>query len=363
MPTNKNAITRYALIDRILANQNSSYSIQDITDLLAEKLVELGYEPVSKRCVEKDLNYLQYESPFNVEIEEYWIDFPDKNDRPYRKRCIRYADPTFSIFKPKLSDDEKTVLATALDTIGSFDGLDNFEWLNDLRKRLNIVDRTPVISISKNLLNNSTLIARLFTSIRLNQVIKLEYQTFDLKDSRQTEIIPRLLKEYNNRWFLIASACDTGKILTFSLDRIKTFCEIHNRSYVSCLDDLDERFEEIVGVTFREECPLEKITFWVSDNSKEYLKTKPIHGSQVLLGTKKENELRKLYPWFIGGSFFQLECRRNYELIRELTSFGPELIVLSPRHITEIIRQNLEKMNTLYREVLDNYNGTECNVL
>ncbi len=155
MPATKNAMTRYALIDKMLANRQRAYSIQDITDVLAERLPEFGQNPISKRCVEKDLNYLEYDSPFDVEIEEYWVDAADKNDRPYRKRCIRYADPTFSIFKPKLTEDEKTVLATALDTLGSFEGLDNFEWLNDLKSRLNIEGHAPVISLSKNLLDDS----------------------------------------------------------------------------------------------------------------------------------------------------------------------------------------------------------------
>ena len=110
MPTNKNAMTRYALIDKLLANRNRAYSIQDITDYLAEHLPDYGQEPVSKRCVEKDLIFLENDSPFDVEIEEYFIDAPDKNGRPYRKRGVRYEDPTFSIFKTKLSEDEKTVL-------------------------------------------------------------------------------------------------------------------------------------------------------------------------------------------------------------------------------------------------------------
>lgn len=79
MPATKNAMTRYALIDNLLANRNRAYSIQDITEVLSKKLPELGQEPVSKRCVEKDLNYLEYDSPFDVEIEEYWVDASDCN--------------------------------------------------------------------------------------------------------------------------------------------------------------------------------------------------------------------------------------------------------------------------------------------
>lgn len=348
MPANKNAMTRYALIDKILANRHKAYSIQDITNELAEKLPGFGQEPVSKRCVEKDLNYLEFDSPFDIEIEEYWVGAPDKNGKSYSKRCIRYLDPTFSIFKPKLTEDEKTVLTTALDTLGSFDGLENFEWLSDLKGRLELEEHQPIISFSKNILDNSTLIARLFTSIKLKQVISLEYHTFEDSNVRIVEVCPYLLKEYNNRWFLIAAACDTGKILTFPLDRIDEFSISYIQKYISAPKDFDEYFEDIIGVTYNNDAPLEEVIFWVSDKSKDYVLTKPIHGSQILIRGSREVDLHAQYPKLLGGNYFRIKCRENYELIRELISFGPELIVVAPMHIVEKIEDRLKLMINYY---------------
>ena len=351
MPATKNAMTRYALIDKMLSNRSRAYSIQDITDALNEKLPELGQTTISKRCVEKDLNYLEYDSPFDVDIEEYWIDACDKNDRPYRKRCIKYVDPTFSIFKPKLTDDEKNVLSAALDTLGSFDGLDNFEWLSDLKSRLELVEHDPIISISKNLLTNSTLIARLFSVIRVNQTITIEYHTFLDSSVRNVSVSPYLIKEYNNRWFLIAAASDTGRILTFPLDRIDDFSLNYTDSYRNMPEDLFERYDDIIGITFDENSPLEEIIFWVSDKAKDYVKTKPIHSSQTSIRGEYELNLRKKYPMLSNGSFFKLLCKENYEMIRELTSFGAELIVLSPKNIKECIMHRIENMNNLYHTI------------
>lgn len=351
MPATKNAMTRYAFIDKLLANRSRSYSIQDITDALAEKLQDFGLEPVSKRCIEKDLNYLEFDSPFDVEIEEYRVDAADCNGKPYRKRCIRYADPTFSIFKPKLTEDEKSVLAAALDTMGSFDGLENFEWLGDLKSRLKLEERQAIVSISKNILSNSTMIARLFTAIRMKQVVSLSYHTFSDPAPRIVDITPYLLKEYNNRWFLIASACDTGRILTFPLDRIDDFAENYVAAYIKAPEDLPERFDDIVGMTYIDGAAVEKIVFWVSDRSKDYVVTKPIHGSQKLLRGNSEQYLRERHAFLSCGAFFQIECVENYELIRELCSFGPELIVLSPDNIRETIVSRIERMEAAYTKI------------
>lgn len=348
MPANKNAMTRYALIDRMLANRNKAFSIQDITDALAEKLPEFGQTPVSKRCVEKDINYLQYDSPFDAEIEEYWVVAADKNDRAYRKRCLRYVDPTFSIFKPKLTDDEKSVLAASLETLGSFDGLENFEWLSDLTKRLNMEEHTPVISMSKNLLSNSTMLARLFTVIRLRQVITLVYHTFSNTRIRRVDVSPQLLKEYNNRWFLIACACDTGAVLTFALDRIDDFSFNYTLHYISAQEDLEERYEDIVGVTYDPDASIYKIIFWASDASLNYVRTKPIHGSQKQLRGDKEILLRESYPKLLDGAFFQIECKENYELIRELMAFSENLVVISPHSIVQKIKERLSVMINRY---------------
>lgn len=349
MPATKNAMTRYTLIDRMLANRHRAYSIQDITDALNEKLPEFGQKPVSKRCVEKDINYLEYDSPFDVEIEEYCIDASDRHDRPYRKRCIRYADPTFSIFKPKLTDDEKNVLSTALDTLGSFDGLDNFEWLDDLKKRLDLEEHEPIIFISKNLLTNSTLIARMFSTIMQRKNIRLKYHTFQCSEKKTVFISPHILKEYNNRWFLIASALDSGKILTFPLDRIDDFSIVEINDFIPTPNSLHERYEEIIGLTFNADNPLQEIVFWVSDKSLDYVTTKPIHESQKIIRGEKELFLRTSYTHLKGGKFFKIECRENYELIRELCSFGPELIVISPSNILKTIIRRIEQMSNYYK--------------
>jgi hypothetical protein len=45
-----------------------------------------------------------------------------------------------------------------------------------------------------------------------------------------------------------------------------------------------------------------------------------------------------------GGAFFSIECIENYELIRELTSFGKDLIVLSPTNIQQKVKDYVQWM-------------------
>ena len=121
-----------------------------------------------------------------------------------------------------------------------------------------------------------------------------------------------------------------------------------DKKYFECPDDLAERFDDIVGVTLYEDRPVEHILFWVSDASKNYVITKPIHGSQALLKGEREIQLREQYPQLEGGVFFTIDCIRNYELIRELMSFGKELIVLSEGETKNEILKRICEMNEKY---------------
>ena len=132
MPSNKNAFNRYLILDELLSDRFHDYSIEDLTHILEVRLAKDGFEGVGRRCVEKDIVYLENE-PIFAEIERY------KSETG--KRCVRYADPTFSIFNKKLSNEERSLLCEVLETIGQFDGLDNFEWLEDFKSKLSETDK------------------------------------------------------------------------------------------------------------------------------------------------------------------------------------------------------------------------------
>lgn len=351
MPANKNALTRIVLLDKLLADRYHAYSIQDMADYLERELPQYGQESgVSKRCVEKDIEYLEYNFPISIEFERYTVVAHSvATDRVYRKRCIRYADPTFSIFKGKLTDEEKGLLIAALSTLGSFDGLDGFGWLDDFSKRLGLVETKPVIQMSKNLLENRTLMAEVFSAIRANTVVRIYYHLFNKSDKREVVISPYLLKEYNRRWYLVGAADDTGKLLTFALDRI-TFIEIlPGYEFREAPEDLLDRYEDIIGISYYEGSEIHKIIFWVSDKSAPYVSTKPLHGSQINIKGEKEKLIREQNQVPAGGSLFSIECMENYELIRELCSFGGELKVVTPSIIVDSIKQRIQSMAERYQ--------------
>ena len=339
MPSNKNALTRIVYLDEYLSDRLHHYTTSEITEKCNERLYNAGLPEVSLRCIEKDINYLEY-APFYAEIERFVSN---------GNRCVRYKDPSYSIFKKELTEEECNLILEVLKTIGQFEGLAHFEWLENLRIGLGLKKRKKIISFSNNpYLENSNMLGVLFDYISNRVVIKLEYHTF--KDDVIKDIVfhPYLLKQYNNRWFLLGAADEDNKILNFALDRINSVTPLPGEKYRKCKVNLAERFENIIGVTLYEDREIEKIIFWVSDYSKEYVRTKPLHGSQKHFKNDKEKELRLQYPNLEGGYFFSIECIPNYELIRELSSFGRDLLVLSPKSIKDEIVKRAKKFYDAY---------------
>lgn len=355
MPANKNAMTRYKILDELLSSRYHYYSLDDLTEEVSKRLEDMYPDTngVVRRTIEKDIKYLEYEGPFLAEIERYSVPgYSYENQKSYSKQCLRYANPHFSIFKKDMSDEEEYLLKEALSILGQFDGLPNLDALEGLRLGLGVKrNERHIISLTKNPLENSNLFGELFTAISHQQVVELHYHRFAEKQTDLScNVHPYLLKEYNRRWFLFAAAETDNKFLCFSLDRIDKVIPQPSHKYLDYEGDISEKFEDIVGITINEGSPVYEIVFWVSDISKEYVATKPIHESQRNINGEDEIHLREKYANLQSGRFFRIDCRENYELIRELTSFGKELVVLSPSEIRGKIVKRIEDCKKVYQD-------------
>ena len=337
----KNAIMRYKILDSLLSNRNRYYSISELLEKVNEALELDGMEPVSRRCIEKDLNTLEC-APYEAVIERVWY---------HGKKCIRYAEEGFSIFTKKLTEEEENLLSEVLNTIGQFDGLDTFEWLDSLKKRLDIKEHRRIIQFDSNpYFEGRNLIGSLFTAISNKQVLALKYHTFKDPQVKEVVVYPYLLKEYNNRWFLIVGVED-GTILNFALDRIDDFKPIPHIDYIEPDEDLESRFDDIVGVTLFKDKPTEDILLWVNEEGFQYVKTKPLHGSQRDVKGEEDKAVRERYPALQGGRFFRLQCILNYELEQLLMSKMNQLVVLKPSTLKDSLINRIKKMDSLYSSI------------
>lgn len=148
------------------------------------------------------------------------------------------------------------------------------------------------------------------------------------------KIHPYLLKEYNNRWFLIAYNTELGKMSHLALDRIITI-KVKDRTFIP-IKEFDETvyFNNILGITLPENAQPEIIELIFSPQRAPYIKTKPIHPSQKIIAENQQ------------GLTIQLNLVINKELISLLLGFGKDVQVIKPLSLKkEIIEGLIEAQN------------------
>lgn len=328
MPVNKKSLLRLKLLDQLLSDRYHLYTTRELNEKCNEYLCDNEYAPVTLRCTQKDLNKIEFE-PFYAPLKRF---------SHAGREVVTYDEDNFSIFSKKLSDDELHLLKEVLATIGQFDGLDNFEWMRNLSDKLKLNSAPKrVISFSNNpYLQGRNLLGELFYLIAHEVVIEMNYRNFAGKEYNLI-INPYLLKQYNERWYLMAVERDSDVVKNFAIDRIISIDRRYDLKFQPCAVNLEERFDDIVGVTYLDDEPLQHIVFWVAVAEAGYVDTKPIHPSQRRLKGDEDARWRNSCPCPGEGNFYEIICKLNYELIRELTSFGASLIVMAPDNIVKMV--------------------------
>ena len=269
---------------------------------------------------------------------------------------VKYEDQSEPLFYQELTCEEEEILREVLRSLGQFDGLDNFTWLDLLKKKLDMTEVSnalPYISFSKNegLQVPDTLLGRLFMAIARKTVIEIVYEPFG-KSSFKSKVHPYQLKQYNDRWFLLCSPLESSSpdtILNLALDRMKEdFTYVDDVLYLECQVDLKERFDEIIGVTLKPENEVEDIYFAVDDKSLDYIRTKWLHHTQFEFDDKTQNDFRRKYPSLKDMTFFSIECRENHELYARFASYMGNVVLVEPVYMREKLLSYLTEAVTNY---------------
>ena len=340
MPTNKNAFLRIKILDGLLSESVvRRYTMNDLTRLCNEQLEVSGERHVGRRCLEKDIEFIQQQ--FGL-IER---------ERSGKSTILRYTNQTDSIFNQGISTSEKKLLQAVSRIVGQMDGIEGFEFFDRLKESFDDTNQALIIFDRNEDLKNRDLLPKLINFIENKKAIKFEYHPIHNKKSNVVELYPQLLKQYNARWFLFGLAMDKKKILTFSLEQIENV-QNSSKKFEPCTIDWNEYFDDMIGVTRKDGETTQEIIFWASKRECAYLEGKPIHSSQKLLKKSRTAELQKNYSVpEDDGKFFSIKCIVNFELKREMASKFGERIVLEPPSLRKEIINDVNTMLNRYRMI------------
>mgnify|MGYP003913044797 CR=1 FL=1 len=315
MSSNKNALIRYKTLDKCLKNKYRKYTLEDLIDACSDALFEFeGKESyVSRRTVQLDLQNMRsekfgYEAPIEV----------------YDRKYYRYSDPEYSIHNISVNESDLKAMNNAVQILKQFKDFSMFKEMNGVIQKLedsiHSTGQKSIIHLDKNeQLKGLEHIDILYESISSKKVLNILYRSFTARESSNYVVHPQLLKEFNNRWFLICQY--KGKMYNLALDRMEKIDVEESLEYIDKNLDGDEYFKDIVGVTVSETMAPRNVVFFVDSSNAPYVKTKPLHKSQEIISETEE------------GTLFKICVQINFELERLLLGFGECLIVHQPKKL------------------------------
>ncbi len=328
MASTKNALIRYKTIDTCLQNGFRKWTLQDLIEACSDALQEYeGKEAkISKRTIQLDIQLMRSDKlGYNAPIEVY------------DKKYYRYAEQGFSIMNVPINDSDMAVLTETITMLKQFKDFSFFSDLTAIVQRLEdkvyseSTHQHPIIHMDKNEnLKGLAFLELLYQSIVKQLVLKMEYKSFKATNVNTFSFHPYLLKEYNNRWFVLGKRQGERKLHNLALDRIEAIDYDLETEYLPSDFDRDAYYSNTIGVTVHAADQVEEIHLKFSKIHAPYVETKPLHHSQRILKRLED-----------GAIEIAIDVHYNFELVRVLLGFGAGLTVLKPLSLKRTIKRSI----------------------
>ncbi len=331
MPSNKNAVIRYRVLDRCFRNTGRRYYIDDLIGACSDVLSEMSPEDVSisRRTILNDIAFMESEAGWGSR----GIDILHIKDEDGRRVYYRYADTSFSIDNTPLTTVEISQLHSAIETLAQFKGLPQFEWMGDILQKLECSTdeaASAIIGFDSNpYLKGIEYVGDIYKAIKEQQVLSVRYRAFGWDKDETFVFHPYYLKQYNNRWFVFGYNATYGAAeWNFAVDRIEAAEPLPHEQYIASETDWEEFFSDIIGVSNTKDTQPEEIILHCYGKCGKYIENKPIHESQR-------------HKWIATDCLeVRLQLKPNFELESYILGQADGIKVVSPQWLQDkIIRQ------------------------
>jgi predicted DNA-binding transcriptional regulator YafY len=291
----RGTIKRYtAIIEKVGGQQYPS------AQAILEFLEDLGFS-ISKRTFERDLDAIRNE--FGVEItydsvkRGYFIDESNSVELSSFLRFLEIVN-TADLLTESLSESKQTLNYIHFDQGGGMRGVEQLR---------------PLLQ-----------------AIKEQREIKFKHFSYQREKWHVFTMQPYLLKEYQNRWYVVGWVRGVKQFRTFGVDRIKHLEVLSATFERDEKVDLHSKFDATIGVIYGDG-KRERIVLWFNNEQKHYVKSLPWHPTQEII---EDND---------NGLVISLFVVPNYELIQQILMHHAFVKVIAPNWLMEEVKEKLKK--------------------
>jgi len=293
-------IKRHSLIiEKINFGQYPSFS--EIHDYLHE----FGFEQ-TKRTTERDIGVIRNE--FGIELtynrskRGYFIDEDSSFNIDSFLRYLEIVNSA-SLLAESLTDSKESMNHISFDQSV---GLKGVEYLSTILQ-----------------------------SIKEHRRIRITHHTFYSDKSRKFKLEPYLLKEYQNRWYIIAIVCGMNEQRTFAIDRLEGLELLTETFEPKRREEIEDNFRNVIGLVYTGN-EVEDIELSFTPFQGNYIRSLPLHTSQkILIDNDKEFRI-------------SLRIIPNHEFTQKILMHGDSVKVIKPKSLAKKIKEILKDTLSKY---------------
>jgi len=290
----REAISRYNLIIQKLRKAPATF--EEIAGYLNRESELQGYNfTISKRTFDRDKEDIA--SLFNIEIRY------NHSERKY-------------IIDSELEPEANERIFEAFDTFNA----------------LNVTDRlSAYIHFEKRRPRGTEHLYGLLHAIKSKVRVEFTYLKYWEDSTTRRMVEPYALKEFKNRWYVLARDLKDAKIKSFALDRLSDLAISQTKFEWPAHFDINTYYRYYFGIIGSGSGKPEEIILSFDPFQGKYIKSLPLHESQQTL-IDNDTELR-----------VKLTVYPTYDFVQEILSHGESVRVLSPQRLIDEIKVSLAK--------------------
>lgn len=285
----QDTIKRQFLIIEFLRKHPASFD--EIIDYLQEKEQDTGFNlTISQRTFQRDCNEIlslwDIDISYNKHKNVYEI--ADEDDNPYIDRIMEAFDMVSVLNQSKK--------------------LGNYVYLENRKSK------------------GTEFFNGILYAIQNNFAVTFTHQSYWHGTKTQRNVVPKAIKESQNRYYLIAWDLVKKDFRNFGLDRISNFT-VGNQKHTSPKIKVEEYYQHTFGIE-RYNDPV-KIVLEFDNDQKEYVKSLPFHSSQKITKENKHTFVLELF------------MHPTNDFIMEIMRYGAICEVKEPLELREDVHKRL----------------------
>ncbi len=260
-----------------------------------------------------------------------------------------YDPKGFNLYEVRIHPDAINKIKLAAAIIKQIPGLEIYDEIKEAFEKLEmrteetVEDEHFIQFDTRPEYKGSKYLSEIIEAVKGETVISFDYQSFKDDKPFRAVVHPYLLKEWNNRWFLIGLP-DKSRIekkapfFQYGLERIVGKIKPEIKIEFSKHIDFNPKthFQNVIGVSIPENSAVEKIVLKVSARRAKYIATNSLHPTQTLF---KETKTHKTFVY---------KLIVNPELVSLILSFGQDMEVMEPKELRYTIAGILTESRKQY---------------